>query len=231
MTDFIRRPSPNFNARAANVTLAYVVLHYTDMTDTETALRRLCDPQAEVSAHYVIDRDGRVYHLVDEAMRAWHAGRSFWRGLRDMNSASIGIELCNPGATYGYTPFPDAQIAALEPLLRAIIARHDMDARRCLLGHSDIAPARKQDPGHLFPWQRLAEKGYGLWPQPTAEDALIGSEAQAEALSLLSAIGYDIEDLGKTLTAFQRRFSPTALSGVADARTLTLLRAVARVLN
>jgi N-acetylmuramoyl-L-alanine amidase len=228
MIDFIRRPSPNFNARSANVTLSYVVLHYTDMADTEAALARLCDPQAEVSAHYVIGRDGRVYHLVDEAMRAWHAGRSCWRGQRDMNSASIGIELCNPGASHGYVPFPDAQIATLEPLLRAIVARHDMDARHCLLGHSDIAPARKQDPGHLFPWQRLAEKGYGVWPQPTANDAVAGDDPQGEARRLLSAIGYDVEDLDKALTAFQRRFLPTALSGIADTRTIALLRAVAR---
>lgn len=228
MTAMSPHPSPNFNMRAANISLAYVVLHYTDMLDAPSALDRLCDPEAEVSAHYVIDRDGSVYHLVDERYRAWHAGRSFWRGVRDMNSASVGIELCNPGHSNGYLPFPPAQISALKKLLREIIARHDLAARTCLLGHSDIAPARKEDPGHLFPWQELAADGLGLWPQVQPADKDGAALSEPEVAALLSTIGYDTDDLYAAVAAFQMRFRPADFSGIADEETVALLRAVAR---
>ena len=153
--------SPNFNDRADGIKLAYIILHYTGMKDAASALERLCDPAAQVSAHYMIDEDGSVIQLVDEAKRAWHAGKSFWRGITDMNSASIGIELVNPGHEFGYRPFPAAQITALKKLLHEIIARHGMNRKSCLLGHSDIAPTRKQDPGELFPWEELAKDGLG----------------------------------------------------------------------
>jgi N-acetylmuramoyl-L-alanine amidase len=146
-------PSPNFNERRLPVSM--VVLHYTGMQSAAKALERLKDPAAEVSAHYLIDEDGTVVRLVDESKRAWHAGRSFWRGITDVNSASVGIELVNPGHEFGYRPFPDAQMEALVPLLGDIVRRHDIP-RANVVGHSDVAPARKTDPGELFDWDMLA---------------------------------------------------------------------------
>ena len=150
----IERPSPNHDDRGG-APIDMLVLHYTGMVSAEAALSRLCDPKAKVSAHYIIDEDGTVYALVAEARRAWHAGLSFWAGLRSVNACSIGIELVNPGREFGYHAFPAAQITALKNLCREILARHSIPAAR-VLGHSDIAPARKEDPGELFPWQRLA---------------------------------------------------------------------------
>jgi N-acetylmuramoyl-L-alanine amidase len=170
MTTVIDHPSPNFNERDPAAPLRYVVLHYTGMPTRDSALRRLCDNQAKVSAHYLIDEAGQVFHLVDESRRAWHAGKSFWCGTTDMNSASIGIELVNPGHEFGYKPFPAAQIAALKTLLGEIVARHGLDPAHFLLGHSDIAPDRKKDPGEFFPWQELAKAGFGIWPEAHASD-------------------------------------------------------------
>ena len=146
-------PSPNWNERKLPVSM--VVLHYTGMQSAEAALAQLCDPAKEVSAHYMIEEDGSVHRLVREDRRAWHAGRSYWRGIRDVNSASVGIELVNPGHEFGYRPFPDAQMEALVPLLADIVQRHDIP-RANVVGHSDIAPARKEDPGELFDWDLLA---------------------------------------------------------------------------
>ena len=143
---------------------------------------RLCDPAAKVSAHYTIDEDGTVYAHVPEARRAWHAGVSFWAGESDINARSIGIELVNPGHEYGYRAFPEAQIAALIALCHGILARHPIPPAR-VLGHSDVAPARKEDPGELFPWARLAKAGIGLWPDVAATAIL-----RAEALAPLSAM-------------------------------------------
>lgn len=217
-------PSPNFNARAANIALEYIVLHYTGMRSAAEAQARLCDPAAEVSAHYMIDEDGSITRLVDEKHRAWHAGRSFWRGIADVNSASVGIEMVNPGHECGYRAFPAAQIQALQSLLHDIIARHSMNPATCLLAHSDIAPARKTDPGELFPWAKLAQDGLGLWPQP--EDS-----GEGDATALLAAIGYDVTDPVAALTAFQRRFYPEHMTGTADTGTVARLRAVKRVLG
>ena len=152
--DLIPAPSPNFDARKAPPDM--IVLHYTGMRGGEAALARLRDPAAKVSAHYLVEEDGRVFSLVAEERRAWHAGKSFWRGEKDINSVSIGVEIVNPGHEFGYRPFPDAQIAAVIELLGEVRGRWDVaDAR--ILGHSDVAPGRKQDPGELFPWKRLAE--------------------------------------------------------------------------
>ena len=164
-TDPIAAPSPNFDARKSPPDM--VVLHYTGMKTGPEALARLCDPEAKVSAHYLIEEDGRLYTLVAEARRAWHAGVSFWKGERDINAVSIGIELVNPGHEFGYRDFPDAQIAALVALLDDIRGRWDIPDSR-ILGHSDVAPARKQDPGERFPWQALAKAGHGLWVDPPA---------------------------------------------------------------
>lgn len=213
--------SPNFDDRPAGQKIDMLVLHYTGMRDAKAALDRLVDPAAQVSAHYLIDEDGTVVRLVDESKRAWHAGVSTWRGESGVNARSIGIELVNPGHEFGYRPFNEAQMAALEQLARAILARHHISARN-VVGHSDVAPTRKSDPGELFDWRRLATAGIGLWPttmivEPTAENGV------AEALA---DIGYDIADRRAAVIAFQRRFAPHRLDGVPDLETRCAIAAV-----
>ncbi len=159
----VERPSPNHDARPDGQAVDILLLHYTGMKSAEAALARLCDPAAKVSAHYVIDEDGTLTRLVDEARRAWHAGVSSWAGDSGVNARSIGIELVNPGHEFGYRPFPAPQMAALTALARDILARHAIPPQR-VLGHSDVAPTRKQDPGELFDWEALAAAGIGLWP-------------------------------------------------------------------
>ncbi len=224
----IARPSPNFNARDSAVPLSLVVLHYTGMATAEAALDRLCDPRAEVSAHYVIDEQGQTFQLVDEAARAWHAGKSFWRGVRDVNSASIGIELVNPGHAFGYRPFPAPQIAALKMRLHDLMRRHGLPAA-ALVGHSDVAVGRKDDPGELFPWEDLAQEGLGLWPRPKAQDD--GPATNDEVQGWLRALGYEVAadaPLSTALLAFQRHYHPKNLTGTPDAETLARLRALLR---
>jgi N-acetylmuramoyl-L-alanine amidase len=194
-----------------------LVLHYTGMTSAEAALARLCDPAARVSAHYTVDEDGTVYAMVPEARRAWHAGVSYWAGARDINARSIGIELVNPGHEFGYRAFGEAQIAALIALCQEIVKRHAIPSWR-VLGHSDIAPSRKDDPGELFPWQRLGGTGIGLWPAR-------GADPGAAAVSaLLTHYGYDPDaPPEKIVTAFQRHFRPSRVDGMADAETRAML--------
>ena len=209
----IERPSRNHDDRGG-APIDMLVLHYTGMPSAEAALSRLCDPAAKVSAHYTIDEDGTVYALVPEARRAWHAGLSFWAGLRSVNACSIGIELVNPGHEFGYRAFPQSQIAALKNLCRDILARQPIPAAR-VLGHSDIAPARKQDPGELFPWAELAADGIGLWPQ------ISSGECGADGLA---RFGYDPDvPQDKTITAFQRHFRPQKLDGLWDGECARLL--------
>jgi len=179
VSGWIEQPSPNFDARRDGCPIDILVLHYTGMATAEEALARLCDPEAKVSAHYTVDRDGHIYRHVDESLRARHAGVSYWAGERDVNSRSIGIELVNPGHEFGYVPFPDAQIAALIGLARGILARHPIPPHR-VLGHSDVAPARKMDPGELFPWQLLAAHGIGIFPLPQAGE-VPGNAQRSEA--------------------------------------------------
>ncbi len=226
-------PSPNFNARAEDVALGYVVLHYTNMKTGAGALARMTDPGSEVSAHYMIDEDGEAYRLVPENKRAWHAGKSFWRGERDMNSASIGIELANPGHAFGYRPFPKEQIESLKNLLADIWKRYGLSSS-ALLAHSDIAPARKEDPGELFPWQDLASEGFGLWPAPRAEET--APPKHGEAFALLRQIGYDAPEEDEeaclaALRAFRRRYHPEHLMEEETAETLARLRALARMVS
>src|ERR1700688_2427206 len=174
---FVDRPSPNHDPRPAGAPIDILVLHYTGMRTAEEALDRLCDPEAKVSADYTIDRDGCIYRHVDENRRARHAGVSWWEGERDVNGRSIGIELVNPGHEFGYVPFPEAQIDALMELAHGILARHPIPANR-VVGHSDVAPARKMDPGELFPWQQLADAGIGVFPGesvPTTSSAPAGA--------------------------------------------------------
>ena len=213
--------SPNFGPRPAATPIDMLVIHYTGMPTAEAALARLVDPASQVSAHYVIDEDGAVHALVDEAMRAWHAGESFWRGRADVNSRSIGIELVNPGHEFGYRPFPEAQTAALIALARDLIGRHPIPPIN-VVGHADVAPRRKTDPGELFDWRRLAAAGIGLWPDGASPDGA-GGDAAAD----LAAIGYETIDLGLSVAAFQRRFRPARVDGRVDGETAGLLRALA----
>jgi N-acetylmuramoyl-L-alanine amidase len=197
-----------------------VVLHYTGMQTASEALARLCDPVAEVSAHYLIDEDGTVTRLVDEENRAWHAGRSYWRGITDINSASVGIELVNPGHEFGYRPFPRPQIEALLPLLADIVKRHDIP-RANVVGHSDIAPARKEDPGELFPWDLLARYRLTL-AKPELTMRLIYDNPGAFFLAL-ERFGYDITDQPAAVRAFQRRWRPSRIDGEIDGQIGALL--------
>lgn len=214
-------PSPNWNERALPVSM--VVLHYTGMQTADEALARMCDPAAEVSAHYMIDEDGTVSRLVPEGKRAWHAGRSFWRGVTDINSASIGIELVNPGHEWGYRPFPDAQMEALLPLLAQIIHRHDVP-RANVVGHSDVAPARKDDPGELFDWEWLARYKLAMpSPQLRVPSPYVNDGAFFLALE---RYGYDIADGRAAVRAFQRRFRPRLIDGVVDGETSAILFAL-----
>jgi len=214
-----QRPSPNHGPRPDGTPIDMLVLHYTGMKTAQEALDRLCDAEAKVSSHYVIEQDGTVWRLVEESRRAWHAGLSCWRGARDVNSRSIGIEICNPGHDWGYTKFPPAQMQAVAELSRAIIARHPIPPRN-VVGHSDIAPARKQDPGELFDWRWLAQHGIGLWPSSSGAAAPLD-----QAAALLARYGYDPDiDLALVVTAFQRHFRPSLVTGQLDAETLAVLR-------
>jgi N-acetylmuramoyl-L-alanine amidase len=210
------RPSPNHGPRRAPVDM--LVIHYTGMDSAAMALDRLCDPASEVSAHYLIGEDGTVWRLVAEDRRAWHAGRSFWAGETDINSRSIGIELANPGHGPNYRPFPDAQMTALERLAQGILARHPIRSH-LVLGHADVAPGRKQDPGELFDWRRLAAAGIGLWP-----DISTTGGAGTFAADMRT---YGYEDASPaTISAFQQHFRPGDVTGIADAETRALLRAL-----
>ncbi len=217
----IDTPSPNFDMRALPVTM--LVLHYTGMQDAAGALARLTDPAAKVSAHYLVDEDGTIHRLVAEEHRAWHAGRSHWRGVTDINSASIGIEIVNPGHEWGYRAFPDAQIEALIPLVHEIKERHAI-TRGNVVGHSDIAPTRKQDPGELFPWGRLARLRLAL-PRP-ARNLMDPGWSDGGFLLALERFGYDVTDPDAAVVAFQRRFRPEVIDGIVDGECRMLLLAL-----
>ncbi len=212
-------PSPNWNERTLPINM--VVLHYTEMKPVETALDRLCDPAAQVSAHYLITEEGEVIRLVKEAHRAWHAGASYWRGHKDVNSASIGIELDHPGHELGYREFSHAQIDALIQLLNRIVKHYDIP-RANVVGHSDVAPARKVDPGELFPWDRLAEYGLCL---PAPEKLQLGDPFDNDGAFYLALerFGYDITDGHKAVAAFQRRWRPDRIDGEIDGQVRAIL--------
>jgi len=220
--DFIERPSPNFDERQLPVSM--IVLHYTGMPDMQGALDRLTSPDARVSSHYLVDEDGTIFRLVDESNRAWHAGKSRWRGISDVNSASVGIEIVNPGHEFGYRPFPKEQMDALVPLIGEIVRRHPIRPGY-VVGHSDIAPGRKEDPGELFDWARLARIGLAVErPSKTLIDPLW---TDAGFLLALERFGYDVTDPQKAVIAFQRRFRPDLIDGIIDgecrAKLLALL--------
>jgi N-acetylmuramoyl-L-alanine amidase len=218
------RPSPNFDARPGEGRVDILILHYTGMRTAKDALDRLCAPAARVSAHYLIDEEGAVTHLVAEDKRAWHAGISSWRGRNDINGASIGIELVNPGHEFGYRRFPESQMAALEELAKGILSRHPIPPRH-VIGHSDVAPLRKQDPGELFDWQRLARAGIGFWPDFTGQTA-VRPPGLREIQSMLNEIGYLCRQSGAldavttaAILAFQLHFRPEHCDGVLDTET------------
>lgn len=213
------RPSPNFNERTLPISM--VVIHYTEMESAEAALDRLCDPDAGVSAHYLISEAGEVTRLVPEDKRAWHAGASYWRGHKDVNSASIGIELDHPGHALGYRDFSEAQFAALVPLVARIVEDHDIP-RANVVGHSDVAPARKIDPGELFPWDRLA--GYGLClPRPEKLELGDPFDNDGAFYLALERFGYDVTDGRKAVEAFQRRWRPERIDGEIDGQIRAIL--------
>ncbi len=211
------RPSPNHGPRRGGGAIDMLILHYTGMADTESALSRLCDPAAEVSAHYLVDEGGTVWRLVPEGRRAWHAGLASWAGERDVNSRSIGIELANPGHGPDYHRYPEPQMAALEMLCRDVLARHPIPSHR-VLGHSDVAPGRKIDPGELFDWPRLARAGVGLWSDAAADRA----PDAADPRPLMRRFGYE-DASPDAIAAFQLHFRPRAVTGIADAETLARL--------
>ncbi|PQA89104.1 N-acetylmuramoyl-L-alanine amidase [Hyphococcus luteus] len=220
----IDAPSPNFDDRKLPVDT--VILHYTGMETGAEALKRLQEPGAKVSAHYLVEENGDVYKLVEEDKRAWHAGVSYWKGDIEMNGRSIGVEIVNPGHQFGYRDFPDAQIASVIDLLKEIRARHKIDPAR-VIGHSDVAPRRKEDPGEKFPWKKLSDEGLAL--APFEGDAKAGEAVTFEAaLEALSAIGYDanLGDYAAGLLAFQRRFCPQALGQGFDPLTRAALISV-----
>jgi len=230
------RPSPNFGERRGFARPDMLVLHYTGMVSGQAAEDWLCDPRSEVSCHYVVHEDGRVVQLVPETSRAWHAGKSSWHGETDINSHSVGIEIVNPGHSFGYPPFPRRQITAVIALCRDIIARNAIPAAR-VLGHSDVAPGRKVDPGEKFPWGRLSRAGIGLWRPPsrrvtgpTLQRGDHGAPVAALQASLVH-FGYGLEVTGTydertrtVVSAFQLHFRPDRADGVADPATRATLR-------
>lgn len=223
---FTNLPSRNHGPREPGTAVDMLVLHYTGMRTGREALARLLDPRAEVSAHYLVEEDGKILRLVPEDRRAWHAGIAWWRGRTDVNNRSIGIEIVNPGHEFGYRPFPEPQMAAVEALCRKILERHPVIPARNVVGHSDVAPWRKEDPGELFDWSRLARAGVGLWP---GDDAVAAASADGDPAHILRGIGYRVdgdEMLAKAVIAFQRHWYPDNLSGVADAETMKRMNAV-----
>ncbi|MHA6722911.1 N-acetylmuramoyl-L-alanine amidase [Sphingomonas sp. RS2018] len=219
--DIIDTPSPNFDERLMPVSA--IVLHYTGMEDAASALARLCDPAAKVSSHYLVYEDGTIHRLVAEDKRAWHAGKSHWRGLTDLNASSIGIEIVNPGHEFDYVPYPDAQIEAVIRLVADIKDRHGI-TRGNIVGHSDIAPARKRDPGELFPWYRLARLRLAL-PRPT-KNLMDPGWTEAGFLLALERFGYDVTNPMAAIMAFQRRFRPELIDGEIDAECRMILLAL-----
>ena len=232
-------PSPNHDARQGGPP-DMVLLHYTGMRSGDAALVRLCARESKVSAHYVVFEDGRIVQCVQEDKRAWHAGVSSWAGETDINSRSIGIEIVNPGHEFGYDEFPLKQIAAVITLSKSIFSRHPEILPERVLAHSDVAPARKLDPGEKFPWELLADSGVGHWvraaplnvPGMTLMTGYTG-EAVSRMQRLLKTYGYGVEESGTfddvtrdVVTAFQRHFRQARVDGVADPSTLMTLRAL-----
>lgn len=233
--DIQDRPSPSYDNRGEAVSM--IVLHYTGMPSTDASLGRLCNSMSQVSCHYLVGETGNVFRLVNEDRRAWHAGEAHWRGETDINARSIGIELQNPGHQGGYKNFADPQIHMLIDMLRDILSRYDIPARN-IVGHAEIAPMRKDDPGERFPWQRLAESDIGLWHglSTNAGGASVDWSdiaAVTELQEKLIALGFDLVPYGTYSTeteaavkAFQRHWQQGHASGMADQQTVAILDAL-----
>lgn len=236
------RSSPNFGPRKDGLTPDIVILHYTGMSSGQAAEDWLCDPRSEVSSHYLVHRDGEIVQMVPESERAWHAGRSSWHGATDINSRSIGIEIVNPGHTLGYRRFGKKQIEAVIALCSGIVERWPIRPER-VLGHSDVAPGRKVDPGELFPWRVLHRAGIGHWV--AAARHRIGAELregdsgpEVDALRcMLADYGYAIDAtapydaaMKAVVYAFQQHFRPGKADGIADRATVETLRRLAMAL-
>jgi N-acetylmuramoyl-L-alanine amidase len=230
------RPAPGIGERRDGKRPDILLLHYTGMASAEAACRRLCDPHSGVSCHYLVDEHGGIVQMVEEHLRAWHAGQSFWHGETDVNSRSIGIEIHNRGHEADYPDFPEAQMVAVIALSRDILSRHAIAPER-VLAHSDIAPRRKLDPGEKFDWRRLHEAGIGHWvePESVGDDAGLGQGDESESVLALqrdlAAYGYDVPQSGifdattaATVTAFQRHFRPARVDGRADRSTCATLK-------
>src|SRR6201984_269390 len=229
-------PSPNHGERSDGRRPDMILLHYTGMADPDSALALLCAQGSNVSAHYFVFEDGRIIQMVPESRRAWHAGKSEWAGETDINSCSIGIEIVNPGHDYGYPDFPARQIAAVTTLCRSIQTRNSIAPVR-VLAHSDVAPARKQDPGEKFPWRTLHDSGVGNWVRPAkiVDGPLLAlgdrGDSVASMQRSLGEYGYGIAVNGtydsvthEVVTAFQRHFRPERVDGVWDASTRATLQ-------
>jgi N-acetylmuramoyl-L-alanine amidase len=234
------RPAANQERRRDGEKPSILLMHYTGMASAERALHWLCVPESRVSCHYFIDETGHITQTVREEMRAWHAGEAFWAGDRDINSASIGIEIANPGHDAGYPDFPEAQMRTVEALSLDIVARHDIPPQR-VLAHSDVAPHRKADPGEKFDWARLARAGVGHWVKPNSVEGDAGfgpGDRSGEIKALqerLAAYGYEIAPSGHycaqteaVVIAFQRHFRPALVNGRADRSTLATLERLLR---
>jgi N-acetylmuramoyl-L-alanine amidase len=240
--DHAWRPSPNIEERKDGKTADILLLHYTGMPDAEGACAWLCNPESKVSCHYLVDEEGRIVQMVEEGMRAWHAGASSWKDEADVNSRSIGIEIHNQGPAFGYPPFPDRQMDAVIELCRDILERHPIAPER-VLGHSDVAPARKIDPGEKFDWKRLHEAGIGHWapPWPTGSGGFLqigDSGVPVDALkAMLTVYGYGLDDgpvfdrsTQQAVVAFQRHFRQERVDGIADQSTTKTLMRLLRAL-
>ena len=228
-------PSPNHEPRRGGKQADLLLLHYTGMESAEGALDWMTRADSRVSAHYLIDEAGRITQMVEESQRAWHAGVANWAGDDDINSCSIGIEIQNPGHAFGYPDYPEAQMVAVEALCVDILERTDIPKDR-VLGHSDVSPARKQDPGEKFDWARLARAGVGVWVTPEApgDDPGFGIGETGDAVErlqlALARFGYGVETNGTfdqytefVVSAFQRHFRPLRVDGRADRSTLQTL--------
>lgn len=234
-------PAVHFNDRAGASGPDILLMHYTGVPTPEFAIDILTSGEREVSCHYLVRQDGSIVHMVDEDKRAWHAGKSWWEGAGDVNSRSVGIEICNPGHGENYHDFPDRQIETVVALSKDIIERHAIKPCR-VLAHSDVAPGRKIDPGEKFPWARLADEGVGVWAAPAAiaggsvlDDGASGDEVTSLQRNL-AAYGYGIDVTGTydgatatVVRAFQLHFRPSLCDGRADASTIATLDALLAV--
>lgn len=236
----VQSPSPNYNVRPSDADVDTVIIHYTGMKTADAALARMCDPASEVSAHFMIEDDGKCHELVAPEHRAWHAGVSYWRGQENLNHTSIGIELVNPGHEFGYQAFPDVQIDSLLELLHHL--KPFAVPRANYIGHSDVAPSRKTDPGEFFPWHTLADQGFGIVAKSAGRDTtrILGTgDTGPEVMRLtlqLRAIGYDLEEddqycqaTSHAVAAFQRHWRQSLVSGVFDKGTQEIVMELTKI--